>query len=196
MVLLNRRLNTLMLLNKNSQIIEKKIKDIQFVLSDVDGVLTNGSLYVGSDGTEYKQFHVEDHSGIALLKFAGINVGLLSARFSESTSIRAKEMNINTCIQGVLNKSKELSGICSSNNISKKNIAYIGDGLVDIPVMEKVGLSIAVNNADDLVKSASDLVTLKNGGEGVLKEVAKFILLQQNKYESAFNKMRDKVYES
>tara|TARA_Y100000996_G_C22456405_1_gene616136 strand:- start:393 stop:950 length:558 start_codon:yes stop_codon:yes gene_type:complete len=185
-----------MLLNKNSQIIEKKIKDIRFVLSDVDGVLTNGSLYVGSDGTEYKQFHVEDHSGIALLKFAGINVGLLSARFSKSTSIRAKEMNIDTCIQGTLNKSKELRGICARNNVGKKNIAYIGDGLVDIPVMEQVGLSIAVNNADDLVKSTSDLVTLKNGGEGVLKEVAKFILLEQNKYELAFNKMRDKVYES
>jgi len=196
MVLLNQRLSTLMRLNKNSQIIEKKIKDIQFVLSDVDGVLTNGSLYVGSDGTEYKQFHVEDHSGIALLKFAGINVGLLSARFSETTSIRAKEMNIVTCIQGALNKAKELKEICSNNNISKKNIVYIGDGLIDIPVMERVGLSVAVNNADDLVKTTADLVTSKNGGEGVLKEVAKFILSEQNKYEAALNKMRDKVYES
>lgn len=196
MVLLNQLLSTLMLLNKNTQIIEKKIRDIQFVLSDVDGVLTNGSLYIGSDGTEYKQFHVEDHSGIVLLKFADISVGLLSARFSESTLIRSKEMGIGTCIQGALNKAKELKGICAHNNISEKNIAYIGDGLIDIPVMERVGLSIAVNNADDLVKSKSDLVTLKNGGEGVLKEVAKFILSQQKKYDSAFNKMRDKVYES
>lgn len=196
MVLSNRQLSTRMRLNKDNQIIEKKIQDIQFVLSDVDGVLTNGSLYIGSDGVEYKQFHVEDHAGIALLKFANINTGLLSARFSETTSIRAKEMNISTCIQGALNKAKELSQICSSNNINRKNIAYIGDGLIDIPVMEKVGLSIAVNNADDAVKSQSDLITLKNGGEGVLKEVAKFILLKQNKYDSAFNKMRKKVYES
>ena len=196
MVLLNQRLSTPMLLNKNSQTIEQKIKDIQFVLSDVDGVLTNGSLYVGSDGTEYKQFHVEDHSGIALLKFADISVGLLSARFSESTSIRAKEMGITTCIQGALNKAKELKKVCSSSNISEKNIAYIGDGMIDIPVMERVGLSIAVNNADDFVKSKSDLVTLKNGGDGVLKEVAKFILLGQKKYDIAFKKMRDRVYES
>jgi 3-deoxy-D-manno-octulosonate 8-phosphate phosphatase (KDO 8-P phosphatase) len=166
------------------------------VLSDVDGVLTNGSLYIGSDGTEYKQFHVEDHSGIALLKFADISVGLLSARFSESTSIRAKEMGIITCIQGALNKAKELKEICGSNNISEKNIAYIGDGMIDIPVMERVGLSIAVNNADDFVKSKSDLVTLKDGGEGVLKEVAKFILIGQNKYDLAFSKMRNRVYES
>ena len=196
MVLSNQQLSTRMHLNKDNQVIEKKIQDIQFVLSDVDGVLTNGSLYIGSDGTEYKQFHVEDHAGIALLKFANINTGLLSARFSETTSIRAEEMNIRTCIQGALNKAKELPEICSSNNINEKNIAYIGDGLIDIPVMEKVGLSIAVNNADDAVKSQSDLITLKNGGEGVLKEVAKFILLKQNKYDSAFNKMRKKVYES
>ena len=120
MVLSNQQLSTRMHLNKDNQIIEKKIQDIQFVLSDVDGVLTNGSLYIGSDGTEYKQFHVEDHSGIALLKFANIDTGLLSARFSETTSIRAKEMNINTCIQGALNKAKELSQICSSNNIDEK----------------------------------------------------------------------------
>ena len=66
----------------------------------------------------------------------------------------------------------------------KRQVLYIGDGFVDIPVMEKVGLSIAVNNADDAVKSQSDLITLKNGGEGVLKEVAKFILLKQNKYDN------------
>ena len=68
--------------------------------------------------------------------------------------------------------------------------------MIDIPVMERVGLSIAVNNADDFVKSKSDLVTLKNGGEGVIKEVAKFILIGQNKYDLAFNKMRNRVYES
>ena len=99
-------------LNKDTQIIEEKIKNIQFLLSDVDGVLTDGSLYVGSDGTEYKKFHVEDHSAIALLKFANIDVGLLSARFSKTTSIRAEEMNIEICVQGTLNKAKELKNIC------------------------------------------------------------------------------------
>ena len=122
-----------MILNKEQKIIEEKIKDIQFILSDVDGVLTDGALYVGSDGTEYKKFNVEDHSGIALFKMVGIEVGLLSARFSESTSIRAKEMNISICVQGRLNKAKGLKEICGKINISDSNIAYIGDGLVDIP---------------------------------------------------------------
>ena len=105
-------------------------------------------------------------------------------------------MNIAICVQGTLNKTKELKKISDQINIDPKNIAYIGDGLVDIPVMEKVGLAIAVNNADKIVKSKADLVTKKNGGEGVLKEVSNFILSKQNKYEDAFNRMREKVYES
>ena len=77
-------------MNKKSEY----IKRIKIVASDVDGVLTDGSLYVGSDGVEYKKFHVEDHAGIALCYFGGINTGFLSARFSETTSIRAKEMKV------------------------------------------------------------------------------------------------------
>ena len=183
-----------MTFNKEKKIIEEKIKSIQFVLSDVDGVLTDGSLYVGSNGTEFKNFHVEDHSAIALLKIADIDVGLLSARFSEATSIRAKEMNISICVQGTLNKAKELEKICSKINVNKKNIAYIGDGLVDIPAMEKVGLAIAPNNADEAVKAKADLITAKSGGQGVLKEVANFILHKQDRYEFAFNRMREKIY--
>ena len=183
-------------LNKTNQAIKDKIKKIRFLLSDVDGVLTDGALYVGSNHTEYKKFHVEDHSGVVLCHFAGIQIGLLSARFSEATLIRAKEMKIETCIQGCLNKSKELEKICKKNQIKESNIAYIGDGLIDIPVMEKVGLAISVNNADEKVKLNADIVTERNGGDGALKEVVNFILKAQNKYEDAFKKMREKVYES
>ena len=82
------------------------------------------------------------------------------------------------------------------NQIKESNIAYIGDGLIDIPVMEKVGLAISVNNADEKVKLNADIVTERNGGDGALKEVVNFILKAQNKYEDAFKKMREKVYES
>lgn len=178
-----------------STIIEK-IKNIRFLLSDVDGVLTDGSLYIGSDGTEYKKFHVEDHAGVALCRFGGIDIGLLSARFSESTSIRAKEMNINICIQGTLNKVRELKQICRDNNIKENEVAYVGDGLIDIPVMDCVGLAISVNNADEQVKSSADIVTEKEGGQGALKEIVNFILKKQGKYDSALKAMREKVYES
>ena len=182
--------------NKNKKDINQKIKNIQFLLSDVDGVLTDGSLFVGSDGTEYKKFHVEDHSGIVLLQLAKIPVGFLSARFSKTTSIRAKEMKVDICIQGALNKAKFFKEICKENNLSSNQVAYVGDGLIDIPVMNLAGLSIAVNNADDRVKKAADIITHLNGGEGVLKELANFILTEQNKIDDAMRIMKEKIYDA
>ena len=194
MGLLNQRLNILMLLNKDNQTIEEKIKNIQFLLSDVDGVLTNGSLYIGSNGTEYKKFHVEDHAGIALFQFADINVGLLSARFSKATSIRAQEMNVNTCIQGALNKAKELKGICEKNNINEINIAYIGDGLIDIPILERVGFPYTVPDAHSKVIKVADYITKKRGGYGAFREVVEHILNSMGIYEKIYEKMQKQIY--
>ena len=185
-----------MKLNKTKKDIEQKIQLIRFLLSDVDGVLTDGSLYVGSDGVEYKKFHVEDHAGIALCYFGGINTGFLSARFSETTSIRAKEMKVKICEQGVLNKAKKMLEICKTEKIKQNEIAYVGDGLIDIPVMEKVGLAITVSDADERVKDCADIITDKSGGEGVLKEIAYFILSKQNKLDDTLEKMRKNIYES
>ena len=182
--------------NKSEEDINKQVQDIRFLLSDVDGVLTDGSLFIGSDGNEYKKFHVEDHSGVALCQFGGICVGLLSARFSESTSIRAKEMKIKICEQGSLNKAKKFQEICNQNNFSNNEVAYIGDSLIDIPAMKLAGLSIAVNNAADQVKQYADIVTKKSGGEGVLMEIANFILSKQNKMEKAIQSMKEKIYDS
>ena len=182
--------------NKSEKEIDKQIQNIRFLLSDVDGVLTDGSLFIGSDGTEYKKFHVEDHSGVALSQFGGISVGLLSARFSEATLIRAKEMNIDICVQGFLNKAKKFKEICAQNNFSNDEVAYVGDGLIDIPAMNIAGLSIAVNNADLRVKESADIVTQKNGGDGALKEVVNFILSKQNKIDQAIQSMKEKIYDS
>ena len=109
--------------NKSEKDIDRKIQSISFILSDVDGVLTDGSLLIGSDGTEYKKFHVEDHSGVALSQFGKIPIGLLSARFSQTTSIRAKEMNIDICEQGFLNKAKKFQEICKDNNLSHHELS-------------------------------------------------------------------------
>ncbi len=182
--------------NKSEKDIDQKVQNIRFILSDVDGVLTDGTLLIGSDETEYKRFHVEDHSGAALSYFGGIPIGFLSARFSKTTSIRAKEMNVDICEQGFLNKAKKFQEICKQNNFSYDEVAYIGDGFVDIPPMKLAGLSIAVSNADDEVKKSADIVTEKKGGTGVLKEVVKFILSKQGKMEEAMNAMKEKVYDA
>ena len=182
--------------NKSEKDIDQQIQKIRFILSDVDGVLTDGALLIGSDGTEYKKFHVEDHSGAALSHFGGIPIGFLSARFSKTTSIRAKEMNIDICEQGFLNKAKKFQEICNQNDLSYDEVAYIGDGFVDIPPMKLAGLSIAACNADNEVKESADVVTEKKGGTGVLKEVVKIILSKQGKMEEAMRAMKEKVYDA
>ena len=175
--------------------LKAKLNQIKLIVSDVDGILTDGTMFIG-DGVELKQFTVEDGAGAAFSQLAGIPVALISGRYSKATEIRAKEMKIEHCYQGSLDKLTPLAEICEFYKVAPNEVAYIGDGLIDIPVMEKVGLAISVNNADEKVKLNADIVTERNGGDGALKEVVNFILKAQNKYEDAFKKMREKVYES
>ena len=174
--------------------LKNKIKNISLIISDVDGVLTDGTVFIGSDGTEFKQFNVEDGTGVAFARLSSIPIVLISGRESESTSIRAKELNIEHCFQGSLDKTTSYEKVCKIYEVKHENIAYIGDGLIDIPVMLKTGLSIAPQNAHQPVKDISDYITEKSGGEGVLREVVELILKEQGLYEKMLEKMRKKIY--
>ena len=176
--------------------LQDKIKNILLIISDVDGVLTDGTIFIGTDGTEFKKFNVEDGTGVAFAHLASIPVVLISGRESKATSIRAKELNITHCYQGRLDKTSAYKEICDIYNIHPKNIAYIGDGLIDIPVMEKSGLAIAPKNAHQPVLDISDYITDKSGGEGVLREVVELILKNQNIYDSILEKMKKKIYKT
>jgi len=176
--------------------LKDKIKNISLIVSDVDGVLTDGAIFVGSDGSEFKQFNVEDGSGAAFARLASIPIALISGRNSDSTSIRAKELKIEHCFQGYLDKINPYNQICKIYNINSDNIAYIGDGLIDIPVMLKSGFSIAPQNAHQSVKDISDYITEKSGGEGVLREVVELILKEKNIYNETLEKMKSKIYKT
>ena len=172
---------------------QKKIKDIKLLVSDVDGVLTDGTIYIGSDGTEFKNFSVEDGAGAAYARMAGLPIALISGRFSLCTLLRSKEMGIKHCYQGNLNKLEAYGELLSMYRLSDKQVAYIGDGLIDIPVMLKSGFSVSPQNAHQSVKDIADYITEKSGGEGVLREVVELILKEQEIYNDVLEKMKKKI---
>ena len=174
--------------------LKDKAKDISLIVSDVDGVLTDGTIFIGEDGTEFKRFNVEDGTGAAFARLASIPIALISGRESKSTSIRAKELKIEHCFQGSLDKTTPYKEICEIYNVSPENIAYIGDGLIDIPVMLTSGLAIAPQNAHEPVKDISDYITEKSGGQGVLREVVELILKEKDIYNRTLEKMKQKIY--
>ena len=129
----------------------EQIKKI--IVTDVDGVLTDGKIYIDNHKNEIKNFHVDDGAGAALARLANIPVAFLSGRYSESTSIRAKELKILFSIQGVLDKITAYKEIISYYKLKKENVCYIGDGLIDIPPIIESGLSITVPNAHSKIKN-------------------------------------------
>jgi len=174
--------------------IHDKLKKIKLLVSDVDGVLTDGLVQIHSDGVESKQFTVKDGAGVALARLADIPVAFLSARYSESTTIRAREMGVKYCIQGRLDKLKAFHEICEQYRVRPENAGYIGDGLVDIPVLENCGCAFAPADCHSQVTSVVDYHTEVSGGQGVLQAVVEIILTGQGRLTETINQMRLQIY--
>jgi len=172
----------------------KSIKDIKLIITDVDGVLTNGKIYIDNNNNESKGYHVDDGAGVALARLANIPIAFLSGRYSESTTIRARELKIQYCFQGQLDKVTSFNKIANNYNIPSKNICYIGDSLIDLPPMDVAGFSIAVQNAHSLVKKKANYITSLSGGEGVLLEAVELILKHQKKLQNIYIKMTKENY--
>jgi 3-deoxy-D-manno-octulosonate 8-phosphate phosphatase (KDO 8-P phosphatase) len=142
------------------------ILDIQLILMDVDGVLTNGKIVYTSNGEELKEFNVQDGMGITLARMAGLKTGIITGRHSPMVAKRAKELKFDVISQGHFNKLPEYEKIKKELNMDDSQIAYIGDDLLDIPILKRVGFSIAVANARDEVKAVCNDVTIAAGGNG------------------------------
>ncbi len=168
--------------NKNKFL--KTAKDIKLVVFDVDGVLTDGKLFLGENGNEYKAFHVQDGLGLVLLLQNGFEVAVITARTSNIVAERMQALGIKYLYQGQNNKEAALDKLIKTLNIQKQEVAYIGDDLIDLPAMKLAGLAVAVNNAHDYVKEYADFVTEKNGGEGAAREVCELILEAAGKLET------------
>ena len=160
-----------------------RIHKIKLLLSDVDGVLTDSGIFIDSNGVETKRFDVKDEHGIKLLQRAGLCVALLTGRTSKVVTYRAEELNIVHVIQGAKNKKKAYEALKEQTGYRDEEIAYVGDDVVDIPVLQQVGVAIAVQDAVDEVKAVAHYITLCPGGRGAIREVAQLILKAQNHWE-------------
>ncbi len=154
----------------------KKAKEIRYLLLDVDGVLTNGMIYVNHYGVEMLGFSVYDGHGIKQLQQIGVGVGFLSGRTSAAVAHRAKELGVEEVHFGILDKLHVYEQIRASHGLTDAQICYVGDDLLDLPVIKRVGLSVAPANAIPEIKSAAAWVTALRGGEGAVREVTDFLL--------------------
>jgi len=159
-----------------------KLKLIKLLLLDVDGVLTSGLIIYSGNNTETKAFNVKDGLGIRLLQTAGIQVGIVTGRTSEALLHRCDDLDISLIYDGIKSKGEVFDSILSATTLSANEIAFMGDDLPDIPLLKKVGVSFAVEDAHMLVKDCADIVTQNRGGFGAVREVCEMILKAQDLY--------------
>ncbi|MEN6577977.1 MAG: HAD-IIIA family hydrolase [Phycisphaerales bacterium] len=155
---------------------------VELLVLDVDGVLTDGRLIVHSDGGESKCFHILDGHGIRMWQRAGLKVALLSGRVSQATTRRAQELEIPYVIQDCHSKLPALKQLLAELGLSPERVAYVGDDLMDLPIVRYVGFGVAVANAVDELKEHADYVTVRRGGEGAVREVIEHILKNSGRW--------------
>ena len=158
-------------------------RPVRLIAMDVDGVLTGGEVIHGSGGMEIKHFHVQDGMGITIAAHAGLVPVVITARESEAVTRRTRELKIEEVHQGVHRKWSRLEKVLEKHGVEPEETAYIGDDLVDLPAMRKVGLPIAVANAVEEVKREAAFVTTRNGGNGAVREAVEYILKRDGKWE-------------
>ena len=156
--------------------VSDKLKRIQLLLLDVDGVLTDGSIIFNDDGSELKLFNVKDGLGLKLAIEAGIAVGIVTGRKSEALRHRCRDLGIQHLFDAVEDKAQLLSRIVDRTGVAPQNTAFMGDDLPDLGLMRHVGLSIAVADAHELVRERSDWITTASGGYGAVREVCEALL--------------------
>jgi 3-deoxy-D-manno-octulosonate 8-phosphate phosphatase (KDO 8-P phosphatase) len=162
--------------------------DIQMLILDVDGVLTDGTLFIHSDGSESKCFNTLDGHGIKMWQRAGLRVALLSGRASGPTKRRAEQLNIEYVFEDCLNKLPVLQEFLEQLGLSPEAVAFIGDDLTDLPVIRYVGFGAAVANAVDEVKKYADYVTERPGGAGAVREMIEYILKKTGQWQELMKK--------
>lgn len=163
--------------------LREQAKKVKLLLLDVDGVLTDGRIVYDSSGRDMKFFDVHDGLGVYALRQAGIRTILITTKGSRSIRPRARDMRIEEVFSDIWPKSAVLDKILKKYKVDLSEICFVGDDLVDLCLMRKVGFPIAVFNAAPEVKQAASYITLKGGGRGAVREVAELILKSQDKWK-------------
>jgi len=161
----------------------EKARKIRILLLDVDGVLTDGRIIYDSSGRDMKFFDVHDGLGVYCLKKAGIKTILITAKGSWAISPRARDMQVEAVFENISPKTAVLGKILKKYKANIEELCFVGDDLVDLGLMKRVGFPIAVFNAAPEIKQAASYITLKHGGRGAVREVAELILKAQGKWE-------------
>ena len=165
--------------------LQKAAKRVRLLILDVDGVLTDGRIVLDNEGNEFKSFHVRDGHGIKMLVKAGIHVAIITGRYSKVVERRAQELGIADVFQRCYAKTAALEHLMEKYGLSEEEVAYMGDDVVDVPVLKRVGMPVAVSDATDEAKDYAAVITKNRGGGGAVREICDFLLKAKGLWESA-----------
>lgn len=168
----------------NTALIDRARK-VKLVGFDVDGIMTDGTLFLADDGQEYKGFNSLDGHGLKMLKSSGVELAIITGRKSRVVEHRAKNLGIEIVHQGAHDKLAVYQALCRELNLDCEATAYMGDDVVDLPVMRRAGLAITVPAAPDLVKAHSHYTTTREAGRGAVREACEFLMRAQGTLDAA-----------
>lgn len=167
----------------------EKAKDVKLVILDVDGVMTDGRIVIDDNGLEQRNFDIKDGLGVVALQMTGVEVAIITSKKSGSVRHRAEELKIKRFHEGIRKKTEPYEQMLAEMGIGDAQVAYVGDDLVDLTLMKRVGLPIAVADAVDEVREAAAYVTRARGGRGAVREAAEMILKAQGKWDAILAKI-------
>jgi 3-deoxy-D-manno-octulosonate 8-phosphate phosphatase (KDO 8-P phosphatase) len=175
------------------QDILEKAKNIELVIFDIDGVMTDGSLFFDNNGDEYKAFNSLDGHGLRMLQECGVKVAVITGRQSELVKHRMHDLGVTLLYQGYRDKTPAFDALLKEVKLNKDQITYVGDDVVDLPIMSRLNFAIAVQNAHPFVKQHAHWITERSGGKGAVRDVCEFILEAKGLLN---DKLRSYLYES
>ncbi len=156
-----------------------RIKPLRLIAFDVDGVLTDGGLYLSDSGEEFKRFNSLDGHGLKMLKASGVELAIITGRTSRCVELRAKNLGITRLYQGVEDKLAVMQSLLADLKLAPEAAAFMGDDVVDLPVLRRVGLALSVPDAPQLVRDHAHYVSQRDAGHGAVREVCELILAAQ-----------------
>ena len=168
--------------------LDARCQKIELILSDVDGVLTDGGVVFNNEGIETKKFHVRDGMGIKLWMRAGFHFGIITARTSHIVNIRSRELGVELVRQGFEEKLPVARELIRDLGLDAEQVCFIGDDLTDIPVIKTVGLGVAVADAAEEVQTAAAHTTKREGGRGAVREIVETILKSKRRWEDVIQR--------
>lgn len=174
-------------MNSLDDIVERA-RRIRLVIFDVDGVLTDGTLFIGDDGQEYKAFNSRDGHGMKMLQRNGVEIAIITGRTSKVVEHRVADLGIKHVYQGQLDKVAAFEHLVRHLELPEADTAYVGDDVVDLPVMQRVGLAIAVQDAHEVVRKRAHWHTPSRGGRGAARDVCELIMNAQDTLEPELKK--------